>query len=965
MVSRGLRLGLGLALLGWAGLALLDGTVSALGAPLDFESLQERLWFATLVGLAPLGPAVVLGLCQGALGLAVLWGARRLSRSTAPHRTAPWVGRLVALLAAPGVAAVCAQVFRGPRAQRLPGKDLWAVLLGLLALFLLSQAVPCLLALVRWADEAGPRRRSRSLLCSAVLAALAVLTYAADRLILPRLYPWFHLSLLVLYVALAQGAGLFAVLGAGWLRRCWLNQDAVAPAVALLAVALGGWGLLRLDRAAVLRAAALEHARLASPVLWLHSRLNPPPALTEQAGGDSPAGTPVRVGPRLPDADVFLITVDALRDDRLAPQTMPFAASLAARGVRFVRAYTQVPHTSFAVATLLTGKPVYALLQLGQDAAAHDTLPLVLRRARYRTAAFYPPSVFYIEHERLRRLEESAYGFEYIKYEYLGARQRTQQLIDYLETERPQRVFAWVHYLEPHEPYEPHPGGPGRRASDRERYDGEVRVVDDEIARLVTYLRAGRPGAVLVLASDHGEEFGEHGGRYHGTTLYEEQVRVPLVLCDLHDPPRFGPARVETPVGLIDVAPTLLGLLDITPSARMRGRDLGPFLQPGAPMPPVVPVFAEIGRRKMVVLGDHKLICDLATDACSLYDLRADPQERRSRYGADPVLTQRLRSELARHLAEVSRYEKEAGEVADLDARAREALRRGRLGDPGAAPDLVHLLTRGSGAGRREAARLLAELCVGPAAAAACGAPDAVAALRQAAAGQDLETRRWAEVALALGDDGQARRQMGPIILDPQAEPALRLAAALALGPAAPDGIDRVPLWAEVLPAAMELDDPDRVRPLLRLLGASRDRRALPALRAQLDNVRSRADVVAALGELGPPAVPDLARLLRQDPYVPVRAAAAGALGRIGGPAARAALQAARRTEREPLVRTAIEGALRGGALAPRRGRWLCVPWWRQRRSYGTPRPCAGASSSRALGSVHPWGWGGRPPGRP
>src|SRR5205814_9853347 len=139
--------------------------------------------------------------------------------------------------------------------------------------------------------------------------------------------------------------------------------------------------------------------------------------------------------------DVFLITIDAWRADRLSAQVSPNLHRLAERGVVFDQAYAQVPHTSFSVATLLTGKHVYALSALGLDAARHETLAEVLRRERYKTAAFYPPSVFYVDHGRLRGLEESAYGFEYVKYEYLAAPARTDQVIRFLESERPARTF--------------------------------------------------------------------------------------------------------------------------------------------------------------------------------------------------------------------------------------------------------------------------------------------------------------------------------------------------------------------------------------------------------------------------------------------------------------------------------------------------------------------------------------------
>ncbi|MGZ3427640.1 MAG: hypothetical protein ACXVCV_13370, partial [Polyangia bacterium] len=76
---------------------------------------------------------------------------------------------------------------------------------------------------------------------------------------------------------------------------------------------------------------------------------------------------------------------------------------------------------------------VYALSALGLDAASHVTLPEVLKRERYKTAAFYPPSVFTIDRDRLRAMEDSRYGFEYVKYEHLDAARRTDQIIHFLD----------------------------------------------------------------------------------------------------------------------------------------------------------------------------------------------------------------------------------------------------------------------------------------------------------------------------------------------------------------------------------------------------------------------------------------------------------------------------------------------------------------------------------------------------
>ena len=237
----------------------------------------------------------------------------------------------------------------------------------------------------------------------------------------------------------------------------------------------------------------------------------------------------------------------------------------------------------------------------------------------------------------------------------------------------------------------------------------EVAGHGDERPRLCDNLPRTRPAALVILAADHGEEFGEHGGRYHGTSLYEEQVHVPLLILDLANlepvdgapaataPPvalRLAAQQLDQPVGLIDVAPTVLGLLDIEPSVRMRGHDLSPWLLTRAGALPHWPVFSEIGRKKMVVRGDQKLICDFATDSCQSFALQGDPQERRSVLESAPQNAAELRLSLDRFIAEARRFE-EAPAAPDRSAapggERAAALSRGRMGDRGALPGVVAL----------------------------------------------------------------------------------------------------------------------------------------------------------------------------------------------------------------------------------------------------------------------------------
>ena len=160
-----------------------------------------------------------------------------------------------------------------------------------------------------------------------------------------------------------------------------------------------------------------------------------------------------------------------------------------------------------------------------------------------------------------------------MKFEYIDAQRRVDQLLAYYDQVKPKRSFVWVHFFEPHEPYVAHDGfafGGG----DVDRYDSEIAYTDAAVGRLVREVRARRPGTIVIVAADHGEEFEEHGGRYHGSSLYEEQLHIPLIVSI----PGLAPHVVDGQVQLIDVTPTVLNLLDIPVPARMRGTDLGPWL---------------------------------------------------------------------------------------------------------------------------------------------------------------------------------------------------------------------------------------------------------------------------------------------------------------------------------------------------------------------------------------------------
>ena len=833
---------------------------------------------AGLLLLAGVALGVLLGLVHAALG--ALADRLALRRSTAPI----WAARLYTIAATPALAWLAALTFQGRRARTLPHKDLIAVALGVAAIGCFYIAARIIGSVKDRIGRGATSKAASALIGVAMLGAAAAL-YVADQRILPRLYAFMHVAFAAGAFACAQlGLGaLYLALRKGRHGLARLADPQAALLVTVGAAALGLYAIGPLCKSEALRFVAFDRAALVGKTLGAAGSMHllPARAHATTAAVDAPAMV-AAAGPKLPGADVFLISIDALRADHVGSYgysraTTPNIDALAKDAVVFERAYSQVPHTSFSLATLLTGKYVYSLAALG-DAARHETLAEILRRYRYKTAAFYPPSVFFIDEKKFTTYQESHFGFEYVKFEYLDADKRVDQIVNFLETEKPARTFVWVHFFEPHEPYDVHPGiSFGGAAIDR--YDGEIAYVDRAVGRLIDYIHKNRPGAIIAITADHGEEFGEHGGRYHGTSLYDEQVHVPMIVAA----PSVTPRHVTRPVEVVDLPVTLLALIDVTPSARMRGTDLGPWMlaQPVAESL-LPPAFAEIETKKMVAEDSTKLVCDTARDFCELYDLAHDAGERHNLIGPRAADAQALHARLDAWLASHSRLEHET-DFSGLSASARRALERGRLGDAGAIPELAELLKSPDPKVRTEAAHLLARLPPDPRVKEAL-----LNATHDAAAGQ------WAAVAFDRFCDQKTA------VLDGDHNSEWTALLALA---GAKCGNPNV----ELLKTGLLTEDVGLRKQLFLALGESHNPKAVDVLLANIGTVLERAEVVEALGKTGSAAAtPELSRVLREDPYVHVRAQAAHALARVQGRRAVPTLRAALAHEKEEPVRAAL-----------------------------------------------------------
>jgi arylsulfatase A-like enzyme len=195
----------------------------------------------------------------------------------------------------------------------------------------------------------------------------------------------------------------------------------------------------------------------------------------------------------------------------------------------------------------------------------------------------------------LRVARERLFGsYMYFNNYYQDAKIVGDTVRAWLETNPPEPFFLLVHYMDPHDPYfeMPYNGRGVARVSRpnpaaeeagplHELYRQDVAYLDQHLADLLGQLRSHQvyENSVIALLADHGEEFYEHEGWWHGTTLYEEQVRIPLVIKRARET-RSGTVD-SRPVRTVDVAPTVMAAAGLPVPAEFVGRDLFSSTSPG------------------------------------------------------------------------------------------------------------------------------------------------------------------------------------------------------------------------------------------------------------------------------------------------------------------------------------------------------------------------------------------------
>ncbi len=223
-----------------------------------------------------------------------------------------------------------------------------------------------------------------------------------------------------------------------------------------------------------------------------------------------------------------------------------------------------------------------------------------------------------------------------------------------------------------------------------EYYDGALRYVDEILGRLFQQLEELKIAdrTVVVVTSDHGKELGERGLIIHGTTLYEEMTQVPFILRV----PGMSPREAEQPGMLIDVAPTVLGALGITPDRRMQGRNLlgSRDASPRFIWSEVDQLAHKYALRapdgwKLIHGPDEDDLFFPNENPWELYDLGQDPGERKDLAGKKEEMRRQLEAQLEKNRSSLRAIGENLGRLGaqDLDDETSAMLRQlGYMGGP-------------------------------------------------------------------------------------------------------------------------------------------------------------------------------------------------------------------------------------------------------------------------------------------
>ncbi len=410
--------------------------------------------------------------------------------------------------------------------------------------------------------------------------------------------------------------------------------------------------------------------------------------------GRGPAGTGTAKASGI--RQVILISIDTCRADYLScygygQRTTPNIDALAAESFLFENVLSPIPQTLPAHVSLMTGTvPPTHGVHFNKGYRFDKTnvaLAEILKDAGYTTGAIVSAFVLDSQFGMAQGFDTYHDSFATpLDGETVVQRQggeTTGLALDWLDRHIEGKSFLFLHYYDPHMLYRPPEPFASRFAEDP--YAGEIAYADHCIGQVLDRLKAKGmyDTSLIIVTSDHGEMLGEHGEESHGYFIYQPAIKVPLIV---KLPGRTEARRISALAGIIDIVPTVCGLLGVAPPGQVEGIDLSAAFD-GQEIPGDRALFCEslwptqYSANSLLGLVDaqYKYI---QTTRPELYELTTDPGETINLAAAEPARAQRMKDELALILQESAANNSPGGKTL-LDEETRRRLESlGYVGGP-------------------------------------------------------------------------------------------------------------------------------------------------------------------------------------------------------------------------------------------------------------------------------------------
>jgi choline-sulfatase len=387
--------------------------------------------------------------------------------------------------------------------------------------------------------------------------------------------------------------------------------------------------------------------------------------------------------------NVIVISIDAVRADHLSCYGYPFTTTpnldaFARESVLFERNYIQGGDSPNSINSFMSG--IYPRnFRHFETQMLKDTL----KENGYRTAFVGYEALF--KGHPFRENYDEMHMFD-TEYGEIWGQQTSETIVDAmiqtLKKIQGGKFFLYTHMLDPHEAYLPSIHSSRFSNSETPHYDGEIAYTDLHLGTLFQYLKDQNlyERTLIVITADHGEEFSDHGDRFHGKHLYTESIHTPMIINYPHLPER----RVKLPVGSVDMAPTVLSFLDITPRNPLDGTDLLPLIYHGDATR-LHPVFSMVPssqyRKYGVIFGPWKLVFTRNQQTFELFNIDTDPDETQNQIDMYIPLAENLRDYLEEAYGQISPIPPIGSGVKTGKSKPEEKTPRSPLSDSYENPD--------------------------------------------------------------------------------------------------------------------------------------------------------------------------------------------------------------------------------------------------------------------------------------